>query len=259
MSSAENERHGAGGPVNDLESLLEWFAQRRAPGMMLDRLNEYYHTVHPRSVFFHCLPQGAKLLDFGAGNGSLAIYRRWPGPERPDIAMYAYSLEFEEGFRDYDGYEIGQFEQSPPDFAGVQFDALYASHVIEHLASVSAFAQWVGSRLSDQARVYLEWPSEASLELPTATELREHGVDLMISNFRDDATHKAIPSRNEVREHFEKCGFFVESEGVIRFPWLEERYMAHAEPARSDPTIKLNAYWSKTGWAQYVVLSRGAA
>lgn len=239
-----------------LARLLKWFKMKRTANLPLDHINEFYHTVHPRGVFFRCLPQDAKLLDFGAGNGSLQIYRHWPGPRRPDIAMYAYSLEYDEAFSKYDGYEIGRFEQSPPNFSGIKFDALYASHVIEHLESVPAFVNWAASRLTDQARIYIEWPSEASLALPTKDEFNKHGIDLMISNFRDDRTHIGIPSRDYVGELFLKVGFITESEGIIRFPWLEELYMSHADAHQDNPAIKLSAYWSRTLWAQYLVLSR---
>jgi SAM-dependent methyltransferase len=247
-----------------LQDLLAWLRMPRRPALTLPTAVACYHGVHPRSTFIRMLPKAATVLDFGAGGGTLINYLTWPGPARGDIGLYAYSLDYARGFDAYRGYEVGRFETTPPRFDGVRFDALFASHVIEHLPSADDFLDWVPGRLEARARVYLEWPTPQTTRLPNARAFREHGYDIMISNFFEDGTHVRVPDRGDIRDRLGRHGFGVESEGVIRLPWLEEELLAHVtaaihagEPPPSDPTILLNAYWSKTGWAQYMVCSRG--
>ena len=94
----------------------------------------------------------------------------WPEPARKDLKFFAYSLRFEKDFEQYDGYEIGDFEVQPPEFHGIEFSAVFGSHVIEHLTDPNRFLAWAVQRTTSEARFYLEWPSENSISMPPRRE-----------------------------------------------------------------------------------------
>jgi hypothetical protein len=77
----------------------------------------------------------------------------------------------------------------------------------------------------------------------------------MVSNFFDDATHQALPERAGVIAGLEARGFTVEQVGIIRLPFYEDELLAH-DQRRPNPGYRLQAYWSYTGWCQYLVAQR---
>ncbi len=239
-----------------LESLLAWLRRPRQPRLPHGEAVAQFHRSHPRYTFLSSLPHGAQVLDFGAGEGSLANYLRWPGADRSDLALYAYSLADAPGFARYAAREIGRFEEAPPSFGGRKFDAVFACHVVEHLEDRAALAHFLAERTSAQARLYLEWPSAHTTELPPIGALREAGFDVVISNFHDDATHREVPSREALAAALAPAGYAVEGSGFVRLPYWEEELLAHAVRTR-DAVEMCAAYWSHTSWSQYLVLARG--
>jgi hypothetical protein len=212
--------------------------------------------MHPSTVFVKSLPANATVLDFGAGVGGLVSQKTWPDPKRPDLRMYAYSLEYHPSFESYDGYEIGDFDSRPPEFKDVEISAVVAKHVIEHLATPSRFLEWVAHRLSRNGRIYIEWPSEYSQQLPRAIEFTSQGIDIMISNFYDDNTHKIIPERQSVIEALKKQNFQIESDGYVKIPYFEEELLASLlehDTSIGQEVARRNAFWSLTLWSQYVI------
>lgn len=239
----------------DIEKLVAWFSQERQPSMPKSRSVEYYYQSHPRVVFLKTLRKHARILDAGAGEGSLQVFRGWLDPVRTDLEMYAYSLEKGTNFDAYDGYELGNWEKGPPKFPGIQFDAVVAAHFIEHVSSAKKFIDWIAQTLRPAGRVYIEWPSLHSLELPAKAELAERGVEVMIANFHDDKTHQHLPERNEIVAKLESSGFMIDQQGVIKSPFFEEELLAQCI-GDDDAVMKLAAFWSKTRWAQFVIASR---
>lgn len=238
-----------------LPGLLAWLRAPRAPRLPHGEAIAQFHRSHPRYTFLSSLPLGAHVLDFGAGEGSLANYVTWPGADRSDLSLYAYSLEDRPGFARYAGREIGRFEDGPPDFGGRSFDAVFACHVVEHLADRAELVRFLRERTSPQARLYIEWPSPHTVDLPPVTALREAGFDVVISNFHDDATHRAVPARDELAGALGEAGFAVEVAGFVRAPFWEEELLAHARRTR-DPVELCCAFWSHTCWSQYLLLAR---
>lgn len=233
-----------------------WFRSERLPLLSKGAAVELLHSFHPRSLFLKGLPPRSRVLDMGAGDGSLAIIRSWPEPARNDLALYAVSLSEGVHFGKYDGYEIANWEISPPDLDGMSFGAIMSSHFIEHIRNPEQFLSWACSRLEESGRLYVEWPTESSLTLPSRVDLEKAGVTLTISSFFDDATHLQIPSRESVIRQLEQLGFCIEQQGVIRNPFLEEELLAHFQKNREDEYALQFAYWSWTSWAQFLVASR---
>jgi SAM-dependent methyltransferase len=240
----------------DAEAIREWFHRKRTPQLAGTRVMELYFTFHPRTVFLKTLPYAAEVVDIGAGDGTLTVFKRWPEPARPDLNMHGYSLEKGRLFDDFSSYAIGDWDAQPPEFDGREFDAIVCAHFIEHIAEPASFIDWAARKLRPGGRVYLEWPSPASLTLPPRAQLEALGVPLMVSRFDDDATHKQLPASEDIVAAARAQGFAIEGQGVVRLPMLEEELLAHFR-ADEDGFPRQAAFWSRTGWSQYLVLRRG--
>lgn len=240
----------------DTDALVAWFGRERSPALPAQRAMENYYQYLPRTAFLKTLRANARVLDVGAGDGSLELFRNWLEPRRMDLMMYAYSLEKGQRFDAYAGYELGNWEAGPPQFAGIRFDAIIACHFIEHVSDPRVFLDWAADRLAPGGRMYLEWPSPESLHLPPREELLAHGVDVVISNFHDDGTHRQLPERAQLLAELERGNWLIDQQGIVKLPFFEDELLAHYGGKRPDPVAKLMAFWSKTRWAQYIIASR---
>jgi hypothetical protein len=96
--------------------------------------------------------------------------------------------------------------------------------------------------------------------LPPRREFAENGFDLMITNFFDDGSHVAVPSQESVVADLRSLGLIIEEQGIIKAPFLEGELLASAAlwpTAFERELVCRNAFWSHTGWAQYVIASKG--
>jgi len=235
------------------EEIRDWYQQKRRPELPESRVMELYFTFHPRTAFLKTLPADAVVADIGAGDGSLSSLLGWPSPARRDIRLHAYALEKGALFDRFESFEIGDWNAAPPEFSGRRFDALLCAHFIEHIGDPASFIAWAARKLVPGGRVYLEWPSPASLELPPVAELKALGVDIMISRFDDDSTHRDLPATEDVVTACARHGLVVEGRGIVRLPWIEEEMLAHFRNDK-DPFPRQAAFWSRTGWSQYLLL-----
>ena len=236
------------------ESVLNWYRKSRTPVLSAERAIELYFQFHPRTAFVKTLPQNSTLVDIGAGDGSLSIFRNWPDPVRQDIRMYAYSIEKGSRFDDFDAYELSDWNAQPPEFNGQTFDAVLSAHFIEHIKSPASFIDWCVRKLKPGGRLYLEWPSEASNEasMPSISDLVKADVNLVISRFDDDNTHQDLPDRDFIKSYAKSMGLHLVAEGVARVPWLEDELMANYRDAE-DRFPAQAAFWSWVGWSQYLI------
>lgn len=239
-----------------IDEIVAWFNAERKPALAKDDAIVLMNSLHPRAIFVKTLAHGACLLDAGAGDGGLEVFRHWPPPQRTDLRMYAYSLSKGARFDSYDGFELGRWEEGPPVFDGIRFDAVFCSHFIEHLGDAVPFLQWTAQRLAGGGRLYLEWPSPFAALLPKGKDLAKRGIELQISNFHDDSTHKAIHDRSRIVSALTGGGFFIEQQGYVSLPFIEEEILAHRARGLNDAYAIQTAFWSKTRWAQYLVAVR---
>lgn len=239
----------------DIEYIHEWFVRDRKPILGKEQATELYFTFHPRTAFLKTLPAGSRVVDIGAGDGSLSVFRKWPSPSREDLKLYAYSMEKGRLFDEFEGFEIGDWNDAPPDFAGMTFDAIVCAHFIEHIADPFSLVEWAARKLERGARVYLEWPSPESLTLPSRGELEKVGVPLIISRFDDDHTHRELPDIDAVAAEFAAKGFSISARGVVRLPWLEDELLTHFR-SDEDGFSRQAAFWSHTGWSQYLIAEK---
>ncbi len=163
------------------------------------------------------------------------------------------SLDMGIHFEKYESYELVNWEATRPDFGGRLFDAIIASHFIEHVTDPELFISWASSRLKAGGSLYLEWPHESSCDLPPRMDLMPHGISLSISNFYDDNTHLKPLTMAFVANAVATVGLTVEQQGRIRLPMVEEELLAHYALKPEDPYSIQFAFWSRTGWCQYVL------
>jgi hypothetical protein len=240
----------------DIERVRAWVTGARRTHLSDENAIEAWHSLGQQCRFVKTLPAGASLLDVGAGDGSLQVYRSWPAPARPDLRMFAFALDRAAMFDRYDGYELGRWPDARPAFGGRSFDAIFAANFIEHIDDPFGFIRWAAGRLTARGRMFLEWPRPESRLLPSVMELRDIGLDVMTGNYFDDATHRRdLPATETVLGALTDAGLRIEARGVARVPFFEDHLLAFGRD-KDDKVSRTLAYWSFTSWCQFVVAER---
>jgi GT2 family glycosyltransferase len=236
--------------AQDLDAFARWLKARQPRLEVRDEdLVERFWRVHPRFQFLKSLPWGWNVLDIGAGNGGLTHWRGWLKPDRTDLNLYG--VDRNEGeFRElYAGWETINLDREMPSFAGVDFNAIIASHLIEYLGAPERLIAWLGTRMGDGARLYFEWIGPSTLDLPTREQLTKHGIEVLTSNFIDDWEHKQAPDLARVEKWLGDAGFEVMVSGGVDLGILGEEMFARA----ADRDTRSMGYWSLTRSSLYTV------
>jgi len=232
-----------------------WFDDCETPVSDVTTIDQYYNLVLPRNVFMKSLPRGSRILDVGAGDGSLAIAKRWPLIERPDLKLYALSLDVGVHFGMYEAFEVKNFEADPNVFPGITFDAMVCAHFIEHMRDPAKSIEFFAQRMSSGGRLYIEWPHPMAVRLPSRARLIEKGINISTFNFFDDHTHIEAWPAEQIIEIFQRNGFALETGGRVYLPWVGNQLRDHASVDYDETRMTLGA-WAAFGWAQYLVLNR---
>jgi SAM-dependent methyltransferase len=222
-----------------------------------------YWATHPRYRFFKSLPSNATLLDVGAGSGGTAIWREWGNPHRMDIRLFGFDLPPDENNHAwdhtahhlYEKWQYGNLETTPLDFDDGFFDAAMFSNVLEHVENPFEILANSFAKLKPGARVYIEIPTPASKNLPTAVELAAREMPVMVANFYDDSTHIETYTLTTIAEAARQSGYIVDEGGIVRNPFLEDKMFRYGLE-NHDSELLLHGYWSATGWVQYLILQR---
>lgn len=235
------------------QEIGEWFHQRVEPSMSDGDAVEAFHRQHPSKVFLRNLPLNSTVVDVGSGEGGLSIFKSWPSPARADLKLFGFSLEKGRLFDNFEGYELGNWNEAKPSFGGKQFDAIHCANFIEHIDEPGSLVKWASERLRPGGRLYIEWPTAHSLHCPTLPELADIGFDCIIGNYFDDPTHrKHVPTLGSVTRGLKRAGFSLEASGTITMPLIADELLGNYQRTGDVVCLQL-AYWLKTGWIQYVV------
>lgn len=250
---------GYTGPIDHLDDagLLAWLDRwsRAHCGSPVDEqiLTPYLQTVIPRSVFVKSCVENATLLDMGAGDGSLSVYKTWPEIQRPDIKLYGTSLAPVERASAYADIRLGNFEAMAHPFEGVRFDAVVAAHFIEHLHDPASFLAWISANTAPGGRLYIEWPHPFSRRMPSYPFFEARSLPSFTTHFMDDVTHVEAWPMEKIVAAAADNGLAVETAGRIVLPHLAAQMRDFAR-AQAEIVYGTMSIWFAVGWAQYVVL-----
>ena len=238
------------------DSIAAWSEPSQETIMTLDDAIESFHLFGPRARFLKTLPLNASVLDAGAGDRSSIFYKEWPRPKRADLTMYAWAGQKGENFALFNDHEVGFWPQQPPDFGGRSFDAVFSANFIEHIDDPDVFIRQCVARLNNNGRIYLEWPREESLNLPSKKDLAELDVRVMTGHYHDDGTHRRVPPHlSDVISTLIDSGADIIEQGVASVPMVDQQLAIHARRT-NDLVLMTLAYWSVTGWCRYIVAER---
>jgi SAM-dependent methyltransferase len=222
-----------------------------------DQLVEWYWRMHPRFNFFKGVPPDAQVLDIGAGGGGLPFWRGYLAPNRSDVKLYGVDLVEPLTKTLYEEFQVADLNAGIP-FPELAFDAVIASHVLEHVVDARHTFSQIAKRLRVGGLAYIETPAPSSKTLPSAAEYRDAGWPMMISNFHDDVTHRDTVDLPTLAGFGEANGLRCIQQGHVNSPYLEDALIAQG-CAWKDSEVLLYGYWSATKWAQYAVFEKVAA
>ena len=218
------------------------------------QLIEWYWRVHPRFTFFKSVVPNARVLDVGAGSGGLPFWRQFLDPDRSDIHMFGTDLVKPLTASLYDDFRIADLNEGIP-FPEAAFDAIIASHILEHVAVPTETLAQLAKRLCRGGLAYIEMPSPRTKTLPTAAEYRAAGWPMTISNFHDDGTHRDTLDQEALIAMADASGLRCLQAGHVSVPYLDQAMIAQGI-AWQDAEVLLYGYWSATRWAQFAIFER---
>jgi trans-aconitate methyltransferase len=204
--------------------------------MMPVRFKRFYRELHGREF---------SLLDVGCGNHSPAQTRKWfPQCRYSGIDRESYNLDDRDKEAMGTSFAIDLQKQSLSPVPDRAYDVILLSHVIEHLTNGLEVLAELAAKLAPGGRIYVEFPSERSLRLPSMKGTL---------NFHDDPTHVRLYTVAEVRKVLESYGLEIVSAG-------RRRDMAHillcpvhlVYNLLKNRRLSAAALWDLLGFADYV-------
>ena len=152
--------------------------------------------------FIKSLKKSASLLDVGCVNDSPSICKAL----RPDIYYVGMDIGYYNHSKNLN-YVADEYILTAPDmFSNTivnmqnKFDAIISSHNLEHCNAPNSVLQAMLRALKPGGRIYLSFPSEASISFP-----KRRGL-----NFFDDSTHKNILPLSDVLEVIKSEEFTID-------------------------------------------------
>ena len=124
-------------------------------------------------------------------------------------------------------------------------DAVISSHNLEHCENPIAVIEAMAVALKPQGRLYLAFPSEASVGFPSRRgSLR----------FSDDPTHRAPPSWTDVIRQLSSSGMTMDFAARRYRPWVAAGVGAVLEPVSmlSRRVMPLGSTWALWGFESVI-------
>lgn len=220
-------------------------------GYSRDQLIKMYWSGHPRFRFVKGCPENARFLDIGAGSGGLAFWKAWAVPKRADLKFYGIDLSVGEHADLYERFDGLNLDESAFPYEDNFFDAIYSTHVLEHLRRPQAVLKEMCRVLKPGGMCYIEVPNHNTVNVPSMNEFKEQGFVTTTMNFYDDKTHLTPYSNDELKELLGSNVKVLES-GTIQNPYLAEMLISYGYQ-RCDQEITTYGLWLKTLWSDYVL------
>ena len=152
-----------------------------------------------------------KILDVGCGNHSPTATRKW----FPQCVYHGVDIVEDYNLNEADKKAMQRFIKVEPDGGGYEqiengaYDFLVMNHVLEHMPNAMEILDCLLEKLRPGAVVYLAFPSERSLQLPSAQGTL---------HFCDDSTHVFVPSVREITNLLLSRGFTIVRAGQSKNP-----------------------------------------
>lgn len=211
--------------------------------------------LYPRERFekiLRALDVGGCVLDVGCQG--FRLFRKAQEVGRPDLVHCGLdymdvSASCPENFH----FALCDLNEEVVPFEDNKFDLIIACHVIEHLDDPIAFIMEMRRLLKPGGCLFLEAPSERSVNLPGAFFNLHEGWSL---SFYDDPTHKSRPWTPQA--FWRLCSY-------AKFEVVETRHYISWPVRIMLPVLLLGSYlagsakrfesfaWLAVGWACYVV------
>lgn len=190
------------------------------------------------------------ILDVGAGSHSASITKQWlPKSNYTGIDITKNYGNDENDFKAMDEFcEMDltklQFDFIPEN----KYDLIIMSHVIEHLHNGDKVISGLISKLKRGGIIYIEYPSEKSVNFPSMRETL---------NFFDDETHCRIYSVKEICNLLMQHNLKILSAGTRR-QWLNIFVMPLKIILQlvTKGYVRAGVFWDLYGFADYVVAKK---
>jgi ubiquinone/menaquinone biosynthesis C-methylase UbiE len=190
------------------------------------------------------------ILDIGAGSHSAGITKKWlPECHYSGVDISRNYNNDESDFKAMDEFYLMdltklEFDAIPDN----NFDLIVMSHVIEHLHNGDRVINGLLPKLKKGGIIYLEFPSEKSVNFPSKKETL---------NFYDDPTHCRIFTVKEVCSILTQNQLVILSAGtrkeiinIILMPFK----IVYQTITRGY--VRGGVYWDYYGFAEYVCARR---
>lgn len=187
------------------------------------------------------------MLDVGAGNHSASLAKQWfPACRYAGIDRERDYHNDAEDFRAMDEfYELDLTSLAFDVIPDGTYDVLIMAHVLEHLSNGDEVLRRLLAKLKPGALIYLEFPGERSLHLPSMKGTL---------NFHDDDTHVRLFTAREVASLLVASGCQVLRAGTRR-----DLVRALLTPVRAFTAWRRHGFvpggvfWDLMGFADVVV------
>jgi SAM-dependent methyltransferase len=167
-----------------------------------------------KEAFLRTLQPGNRVLDVGCGNNS-PIRSKQCAPLIHYIGLDVGDYnQRTESIRSADEYIITSAEDfaSQIEARAGAFDATISSHNLEHCNQPERVLRAICTALKPGGRMYLSFPSEASVHFPR----RKYNT----LNFFDDPTHRQYPRLSQVLSIIEQSGMRIDFAIARHRPFL---------------------------------------